>query len=129
MFANRGAWLEMFDEQRPEVVIDVVEPGNPIGRMIGLIGWEELEPAKGMLLRTRQVHTMAMRFAIDAVYIASDGRVIRVKTLKPGRFGPIVLSARWVLELAAGECSRLGLDVGSKLVRRPHPSSDFAGDR
>jgi len=131
MFANRGpepASFEMFDEQRPEEPIWVVEARGPIGRMIGLIGTKNLGPATGMLLRTRQVHTFGMKFAIDAIYVASDGRVIRIKTLKPARMGPLVMSAGRVLEVAAGEAERLGIDEGSRLrVRQIPPEHQQSG--
>ena len=63
-----------------------------------------------------------MRFAIDAVFLDADDRVLRIAAdLKPwrvaGRRG-----ARAVVELAAGECARVGLREGDTLVLRREPA-------
>jgi uncharacterized membrane protein (UPF0127 family) len=74
-----------------------------IRRLVGLWGRRGLDPGEGLLLGpTRGVHTLGMRFAVDAVYLDAQGRVLSVITLHPGRLGPLVPSCRWVLELAAG---------------------------
>ena len=63
-----------------------------------------------------------MRFAIDAVFLDADNRVLRIAAdLRPwrvaGRRG-----ARAVVELAAGECARVGLREGDRLVLRRGPA-------
>ncbi len=63
-----------------------------------------------------------MRFAIDAVFLGADDRVLRIAAdLRPwrvaGRRG-----ARAVVELAAGECARVGLREGDTLVLRREPA-------
>ncbi len=85
--------------------------------MQGLLGQAGLPPATGLLLKTKEVHTIGMRFAIDTVYLARDGRVLRVDTMPPGRIGPVMLKTRWILELAAGEAQRLGITPGTSLQR------------
>ncbi|MGI9194378.1 MAG: DUF192 domain-containing protein [Actinomycetota bacterium] len=95
----------------------VAEAQGPVEKMRGLIGSKGLAPATGLLLRARQVHTFGMSFAIDTVHLAADGKVLRIRTMKPGRLGRVVYSARWVLELQAGEASRLGIIEGTRLVR------------
>lgn len=85
--------------------------------MQGLLGQPGLPPATGLLLKVKQVHTIGMRFAIDTVYLAKDGRVLRVNTMVPGKLGPLVLKTRWILELAAGEAQRLSITPGTTLQR------------
>lgn len=85
--------------------------------MQGLLGQPGLPPATGLLLKAKEVHTFGMRFTIDTVYLAKDGRVLRVDTMRPGKIGPVILKARWVLELAAGEAQRLGIAPGTTLQR------------
>ena len=97
-------------------MIRAVEAKGLFARARGLKRENGLAPATGMIFRTKQVHTMGMRFAIDAIYVASDGRVIKVVTLRPNRIGPLVLRAKWVLETAAGEARRLGIATSGKLV-------------
>ncbi|MGH2771279.1 MAG: DUF192 domain-containing protein, partial [Actinomycetota bacterium] len=78
-----------------------------------------LEAGQGMLIRTKQVHTIGMRFAIDSIYLSRRGAVLAVETLSPGKVGPFLFRARWVLETRAGEAARLGIAAGQRgeLVR------------
>ena len=70
-----------------------------------------------MLIRpTWSVHTAFMRFAIDVVFLDEELTVLKVaRRLRPWR-----AAARWrahsALELPAGECERLGIDVGDCLA-------------
>lgn len=104
----------IIDAARPGASIEVIAPRGPLARMRGLLGADRLEAGRGLLLRAKQVHTIGMHFAIDAVYLSKECSVLRVETLEPGRIGPFVLTARWVLELAAGEARRLGLRPGAR---------------
>ncbi|MGH7426619.1 MAG: DUF192 domain-containing protein [Candidatus Methylomirabilales bacterium] len=109
--------MRLIDAGSGRVLIEVDEPRGPLRRMRGLLGAADLPAGYGMLLRARHVHTIGMSFAIDAVYLSKQGSVLRVTTLPPGSIGPLVLSARFVLELKAGEAHRLGISTGTMLVR------------
>ena len=53
-------------------------------------------------LRTRSVHTVGMRFALDLVWLDREGTVVRVDAdVGPGRVRTC-LAAHGVIELAAG---------------------------
>ena len=57
-----------------------------------------------------------MRFAIDAVFLDKELRVVRVAAdLKPWRMAS-KLGAKAVLELPAGRCERAGVAEGDLLV-------------
>jgi hypothetical protein len=99
------------------ICVTLIEAKGLLGTMQGLLGQRGLPPGTGLLLRASMVHTVGMRFAIDTVYLSSKGSVIRVATMLPGRLGPIVLRARHILELQAGEASRLGIGPGTTLIR------------
>ena len=75
-------------------------------RMKGLLGRSaaEFPSGKGLWIAPAQgVHTIGMSFPIDVVYMDSCGRVIRLyHKLAPFRVAAVKLSARSVLELAAG---------------------------
>lgn len=87
-------------------------------RLVGLLGRARLDPGEGLLLGpTRGVHTLGMRFPVDAVYLDAQGRVLSVVTLPPGRLGPLVPSCRWVLELAAGGAGRT--HAGHQIIVHP----------
>ncbi len=85
--------------------------------MRGLLGRRDLPRGEGILLRpAASVHTWFMRFPIDVVFLDRELRVLKVV---PG-LGPWRMAsgrgARAVLELAAGECERRGLEAGDRLV-------------
>ena len=85
-------------------------------RFRGLMGAAQLPPRSGLLLpRTSSVHTHFMRFPIDVVFLDGERIVAVRRALKPWRFAA-AKGARSVLELAAGECERLGLAKGDVLV-------------
>ena len=88
-----------------------------LARMRGLLGRSSLPSGEGILLRpTSSVHTAFMRFAIDAVFLDGGLRVVKVvHGLKPWRVarGP---GAKHILELGAGEATRLGIEPGQRLV-------------
>ena len=90
---------------------------RPFARMRGLLGRAELPPDQGILLRPAgSVHTFFMRFPIDVVFLDRDETVVGIEPSLPpwktaGRRG-----AKSVVELAAGECERRGVQVGDRLV-------------
>ena len=86
------------------------------GRMRGLLGRSELPAGEGMLLRrVSAIHTLFMRFVIDAVFLDRDQVVVAIESqVPPWRFTS-QRRARAVLELAAGEGARRGLRVGERL--------------
>ena len=108
--------MRVLDPTTRQVLVEAGEARGFTGRSVGLLGVTGLGPGRGLLIRTRQVHTFGMLFTIDAVYLTRSGRVVRVRTLKPARLGPLVPSARWVLELAEGEAARLGLLPGRNVL-------------
>jgi hypothetical protein len=85
-------------------------------RFRGLMGVAELPPRSGLLLpRTSSVHTHFMRFPIDVVFLNAEWRIVSVvAALRPWRLAA-AKSAVSVLELAGGECERLGLAEGEVL--------------
>jgi uncharacterized membrane protein (UPF0127 family) len=89
---------------------------NPLARMRGLLGRRGLESGEGLLLRPApSVHTFFMRFAIDVVFLARDGEVLKVvHRLKPSHTTG-ARRAKAVVELAAGEADRRGIHTGMRL--------------
>ena len=90
---------------------------TPLARMRGLLGRRGLESGEGLLLSpASSVHTFFMRFAIDVVFLARDGEVLKVAAdVRPGRTAG-ARRARSVVELAAGEAQRRGIRVGDRLA-------------
>ena len=80
-----------------------------LSRAVGLIGRKGLPPGEGLLiLRCNAIHTFFMRFPIDATFLDSQDRVVRVvRNIRP--WHPFVWGgwrARKVLETAAGTTLR-----------------------
>ena len=86
-------------------------------RLRGLLGRRGLAPGEGLLLRPcSSIHMFFMRFAVDAVFLDRDLRVVRVvPNLRPWRLAASK-GARSVLELAAGESARRGIRTGEMLT-------------
>jgi uncharacterized protein len=85
-------------------------------RMKGLLGRSGLDENEGILLRpASSIHMFFMRFAIDAVFLDRELRVLKIASqLRPWRMAS-KRGARSVLELPAGRCERAGLWVGDRL--------------
>jgi uncharacterized protein len=86
-------------------------------RLRGLQLRASLKPSHGLLLRPAgSIHTLFMRFAIDAVFLDRDLRVIEVReSLGPWRMAAS-RGAKAVLELPAGEAGRAGVAQGRRLA-------------
>ena len=90
---------------------------SALARSKGLLGRASLDEDEGILLRPGgSIHMFFMRFAIDAVFLDRDLRVLRVAAdLKPWRMAS-KRGAKSVLELPAGRCARAGVREGERLV-------------
>lgn len=67
--------------------IDVRVAADPLARLLGLAGLRALPPATALLLpRTRSIHTLGMRFALDLLWLDDEGRVVRIdRGVRPWR--------------------------------------------
>jgi uncharacterized membrane protein (UPF0127 family) len=84
-------------------------------RLRGLIGWRTLEEGEGMLLRPSwSIHTSFVRFPIDVAFLDEGLTILALRRLRPWR-AAWEKGAHSVLELPAGQCERLGLEVGDRL--------------
>ena len=90
---------------------------RPLARMRGLMGRRGLPAGRGLLLSPAPaIHTAFMRFEIDALFLDRDLVVIGARDrLRPWRTAA-QRGAHAVLELAAGERARLGVEIGDRLA-------------
>lgn len=86
-------------------------------RTVGLLRTPELQPGEGLWIeRSPSIHMFFMRYAIDAVFVAADGRVTKiVPNLKPWRVVWWAPGARDCLELPVGAVAASGTEVGDQL--------------
>ncbi len=98
-------------------------------RMRGLLGRKYLRQGEGMVLRPGwSIHTAFMRFPIDAVFLDADQVVIKIEhEIGPWRTVSC-RGAREVVELAAGECRRRGLEVGDRVAWASKSAVDPRGE-
>ena len=82
----------------------------------GLLGRASLAASAALVLEPCfSVHTAFMQFPIDVVFVARDGRAIKiVERLQPWRLAAS-LKARSVIELPSGAVERLGIQVGDSM--------------
>ena len=89
-----------------------------LSRMIGLLGKSSLEPGTGLLINPSQaVHTFAMRFPIDVIFVDKHFRVIHVQpSLVPYRISGLHWRARCVVELPKGAIEESRTAIGDELL-------------
>jgi hypothetical protein len=93
-------------------------------RMRGLLGRRSLPSGEGILLKpASSVHMAFMRFAIDAVFLDKELKVVKIAPdLKPWRAAG-ARGSKSCLEIAAGEAARRGLTVGDRLSVDSSPAT------
>jgi uncharacterized membrane protein (UPF0127 family) len=85
-------------------------------RRKGLLDHDALADGSAMIIApTSAIHTFAMRFAIDVIFVSKDGRVLKVRQhVRPRR-----IAAAWrahaVVELPAGAIERSDTRPGDQL--------------
>lgn len=100
-----------------EVLASLTIASERADRRRGLLGRSGFEGAL-LIERVRSVHTVGMRFAIDVAFCDDDLRVLRIRTLGPGRVTVPVRGASRAIEAEAGAFARWGLAVGDVLEAR-----------
>ena len=86
-------------------------------RRKGLLGRDSLDRGVGFVIAPSQgVHTFGMRFPIDIVGVARDGRVVKARgDVRPSRL-VFALRAFAILELATGVAADAGLALDDVLI-------------
>ena len=86
-------------------------------RTVGLLRTPELVNGEGLWIeRSPSIHMFFMKYPIDAVFVAADGRVTKVvPNLKPWRVVWWAPGARDCLELPAGAAAASGIQPGDQL--------------
>ena len=93
------------NESRGLLLAGAAELANrPWSRLRGLLGRAELAAGAGLIVvPCHGVHTLGMRFAIDALYLDRKGAVLRLdRNLPPGAVPPPCRGGWAVVEIPAG---------------------------
>ncbi len=104
---TRDAWLV----SNGTVLASAEHATSHADRGKGLLGRTSIEGAM-VFDRTRWVHTIGMKFAIDVAHLDADGVVIRISHMPPNRIGSFVHKAARVVEAQGGAFERWGLQLG-----------------
>jgi hypothetical protein len=88
-------------------------------RLLGLMGQDAASFRAGQglwITPSHGVHTFAMRFSIDIVYLDKDRTVVYLEeNLKPWRVAPVRMRAASVLELPGNTLSATGTAIGDEI--------------
>lgn len=100
----------------------VIPANTALKRLRGLLGRRQIALDEALWLRPcNGIHTLGMLFAIDAIFLDQELRIVRlVENLRPFRITLPHRRARSVLEMAAHSIARFQLQTGDQLrVVRP----------
>lgn len=99
-----------------EVLASVEVADRRSARRKGLLGRDDFDGV--LALKARSVHTVGMRFAIDAVFCDTDGTVRRVLTMPRWRVARPRLRPTTVFEARAGTFREWNVRPGDRLEIR-----------
>jgi len=88
-------------------------------RLMGLMGTSPstFQDGQGLwIVPCHGVHTLAMRFPIDVIYLDKENRVIRIAdNVRPWRITPVMVDCATVIELPAHTAWNTGTRVGDEI--------------
>jgi len=87
-------------------------------RLIGLLNRSNLANGEALVIPgCKAIHMVGMRFAIDAVFVDTDNRVVATLShFKPFRVSPFFARAQYVIELPAGTVETTHTAVGDTIA-------------
>lgn len=116
---SAGAQALWIDGRDVPLATTVETAFDAASRKKGLLGRDGLaEGAALVIAPCSGVHTFAMRFPIDVIFVRRDGRVVKVRRAMPAGRMSASLGAFATVEMSAGAADRAGLQVGDRLVVR-----------
>jgi uncharacterized membrane protein (UPF0127 family) len=92
-------------------------------RLKGLLGRRQLEPNTGLILNPcNSIHTFFMRFSIDAAFVDSQNKIIKVYHALPAwRLSAIFFNSVFCIELPAETLLASHAEVGDYIQVVPLP--------
>ena len=127
MAANPAATYSLHNTRTGDVLARALEGAfTRKDRNRGLLGRTSLEAGEGLLIvPCSSVHTWFMKFAIDVIFVARDGRVRKIARARPpwrlaiglGSFAVVELPAHAASATQAGDV--LTIQVGSTARQAP----------
>jgi uncharacterized membrane protein (UPF0127 family) len=118
LLRNPALSFRLVNERTGGVVADhVVGAFDSHARRTGLLAHESMPVGTAMIIApTNAIHTFFMKFAIDVLFVAKDGLVVKAR----GAVLPWRMSAAWrahaVIELASGTLERSSVLRGDRVT-------------
>jgi uncharacterized membrane protein (UPF0127 family) len=112
-----SAQLWLMNQRTDEALADRIEVAvTRRDRRKGLLGRTGLEPSSALIIAPCfSIHTMFMRFDIDAVFVDDDGRAVKVvRDMSPWRIA-VDATAHAVVEMPAGSLRDRQINIGDRL--------------
>ena len=109
--------MALVNQRTDEALADRIELAvTRNDRRKGLLGRDVFETSSALIIAPCfSIHTMLMRFDIDAVFVDDDGRAVKVvQGMGPWRIA-VQPFAHAVVELPAGSLRERPVDVGDRL--------------
>jgi uncharacterized membrane protein (UPF0127 family) len=124
LFGEDGGSYELRTRGGSVLATTVETAFDSAARRRGLLGRDGLPAGTALVIAPCSlVHTFSMRFAIDVIFVARDGRVLKIRRAVPARRLAGAWQAFATVEMAAGSVERAGVAVGDYLVVESADSS------
>jgi uncharacterized membrane protein (UPF0127 family) len=93
---------------------EVIVADTPFKRSKGLLGRKLFKPGEALVIvPCNSIHTLFMRFSIDALFVNKEHRVIKaIWNLKPFRITKIYFNSSFVVELPVGTICATATEEG-----------------
>jgi hypothetical protein len=117
-----AVWVRVRNERRGTALAERCRVASSLReRTVGLLGTSSLPAGEGLWIeRSPSIHMFFMRYAIDAVFVDRENRVVRVvEDLRPWRIVAWVRGAADCVELPVGAARAADVQPGDHLVREP----------
>lgn len=100
-----------------ELQLRVEDACTFFSRMMGLMFRKSMSDDCALLLTPcNQIHTFSMKFAIDAVYLSQENKIVKIEPeIEKRRICKTVKEAQKTLELTSGTAEKIGLECGDVL--------------
>ncbi len=96
---------------------------NFVTRLVGLLRTPELSEGQGLYITAcSQIHMFGMKYAIDAVFLDKENRVVGLcDSIKPGQISALYSKAHACLELPSGIIRNTATSVGDQIESAAAP--------
>lgn len=116
---DEGPWTILVERTRVPLATRATVARTLGERLKGLLGRERLPAGEALIFPScRSIHTIGMRFPIDAIFVDREWRVVALNAVPPARILLPVRRAWGVVETPSGTIAQTQVAVGDQLCLR-----------